>query len=209
MSQCKAVKSIGTIFRSNKTIRTFNELKYFSNVTSLENYAFDHCTSLSFINLENITSLPSPYTFSDGAFLKRFLPSIISVGQYSLGNAGQHHTALQDLGASISSLTNPFRYVSTTLVVRAATPPTWTNGVSVNGNGKVYVPADALNTYKGATGWSGLASVMYAIGGPEWQSEFASATNPSSEYADVEVNAPDYYAEIVAAYEASKSAANS
>lgn len=50
------VTSIGSWFNKNDIIRNFDELKYFTSVTRLEQYAFDGCTSLESIGTENIQS---------------------------------------------------------------------------------------------------------------------------------------------------------
>ena len=48
------VKSIGTWFRNNTTIVSFNELRFFTSVTSLDNYAFSGCSKLANIDLSNV-----------------------------------------------------------------------------------------------------------------------------------------------------------
>ena len=51
-NELMAVKSIGTLFQL-KAIRKFNELQYFTNVTTLEKQAFYGCNSLEEITLPN------------------------------------------------------------------------------------------------------------------------------------------------------------
>lgn len=51
------VKSIGTWFRNNTNIASFNELRYFTNVTSLDNYAFSGCSKLANIDLSNVVTI--------------------------------------------------------------------------------------------------------------------------------------------------------
>lgn len=51
------VKSIGTWFRNNTTIVSFNELRFFTSVTSLDNYAFSGCSKLANIDLSNVVSI--------------------------------------------------------------------------------------------------------------------------------------------------------
>lgn len=48
------VTSIGEMFRGNTTIETFEELKYFTNVTEIADSAFYGCTNLRSVNLSNI-----------------------------------------------------------------------------------------------------------------------------------------------------------
>lgn len=54
--QVAAVTSIGTWFRDNTLIKTFDELEKFTGVTRLETYAFYNCTNLKGINVSNIRS---------------------------------------------------------------------------------------------------------------------------------------------------------
>ena len=56
MADAEAVTSIGTWFKGNKEITSFNELEYFSNVKWLHAEAFSGCTSLQSISLKNIES---------------------------------------------------------------------------------------------------------------------------------------------------------
>lgn len=41
--EAQAVKTIGTVFRLNETIISFDELRYFTSISSLEMYAFYNC----------------------------------------------------------------------------------------------------------------------------------------------------------------------
>ena len=52
LSQIEAalVNSIGTEFKSS-SITSFNELQYFKTITSIGNYAFENCSSLTSINI--------------------------------------------------------------------------------------------------------------------------------------------------------------
>jgi hypothetical protein len=57
--QAAAVTSIGTVFKGNTEITSFDELKYFTSIVTLPDSAFYSCTSLNSINLANITSIGS------------------------------------------------------------------------------------------------------------------------------------------------------
>lgn len=79
-----------------------------------------------------------------------------------------------DLGPNLVTMSNNVvRNSNISVVVRALTPP------SNTANGSFfkcfYVPANALNDYKSASGWSDNASKIYAIGGEEWTEEFGSS----------------------------------
>lgn len=56
--EAKAVTSLGSVFRGNSTITSFNELAYFHGLTSLANGEFQSCTNLTDIVIPpNVTTL--------------------------------------------------------------------------------------------------------------------------------------------------------
>ena len=58
--EAAAVTDLGTVFKSNTTITSFNELQYFTGLTSIAAYAFQNCTSLSSVAIpNNVTTLCS------------------------------------------------------------------------------------------------------------------------------------------------------
>ena len=56
MEDAAKVTSLGTVFY-NTEITSFDELQYFTGVTSLEENAFRNCTALTWLNLKNIVSI--------------------------------------------------------------------------------------------------------------------------------------------------------
>ena len=52
-----AVTSIGTTFKGNTEITSFNELRYFTKVTSLDTSAFEDCSSLRSLDATNIKDI--------------------------------------------------------------------------------------------------------------------------------------------------------
>lgn len=56
-AQAAAVTSIGTVFKDNKNITKFNELRYFANVKDIPELAFHDCSNLLDIDLSNIESI--------------------------------------------------------------------------------------------------------------------------------------------------------
>lgn len=55
--EVKAVTSLGEVFRGNKDIQSFKELKYFSGVKTIDENAFRECSNLKTIDLTNITHI--------------------------------------------------------------------------------------------------------------------------------------------------------
>lgn len=56
--EAAAVTSIGNVFRNNTSITSFDELQYFTNLASIEDYAFENCSSLTSISIpESVSSI--------------------------------------------------------------------------------------------------------------------------------------------------------
>lgn len=52
-AEAAAVTNLGTVFKNNSTITTFDELQYFTGLTSIGDNAFDFCTNLTSVQLPN------------------------------------------------------------------------------------------------------------------------------------------------------------
>ena len=64
-SEAAAVTDLGTVFEWNGDIKTFNELQYFTGLTSIGDYAFWDCSGLTSITIpSSVTSI------GEGAFLE-------------------------------------------------------------------------------------------------------------------------------------------
>ena len=70
-SEAAAVADIGTTFRSNTTVRTFNEFRYFTSVTSLVQRAFQNAVLTEITLPSTITSL-NFYAFRYCTQMQRF-----------------------------------------------------------------------------------------------------------------------------------------
>ncbi len=56
--EAAAVESLGEVFRENSSITSFDELEYFTGLTSISDYAFENCVNLSSISFpDGITSI--------------------------------------------------------------------------------------------------------------------------------------------------------
>ena len=63
-TEAAAVTNIGTVFRDNTSIISFNELQYFTGLVGLANYAFQGCSQLTSIILPNSIIITTHGTFS-------------------------------------------------------------------------------------------------------------------------------------------------
>ena len=116
-----------------------------NSVTSIGSSAFYNCTSLTSITIPNsVTNIGGGAFHYCTSLTSVTIPnSVTSIGQSAFYNC-----------RSLASLT-----------VEAATPPTLSGGVFENTSSGfvIYVPAELVDTYKAASGWSNYASKIQAI----------------------------------------------
>ena len=63
MVEATAVTSLGEVFMGNREITSFDELQYFTGLTSIGNSAFDYCSNLTSVTIpESVTSI-GPWAF--------------------------------------------------------------------------------------------------------------------------------------------------
>lgn len=116
-----------------------------NGLTSLGTGAFRECKNFPLVNIpKSLTSIPS-YCFydCDGLYSIEFHENITSIGDYALANCN-----------GLCLIT------SKSVIPPAAGSNTFTGLSSIS---KVYVPAQSVDTYKAATGWSTLSNNIYAI----------------------------------------------
>ena len=57
-TEAAQVTDLGTVFKSNKTITSFDELQYFTGLTDIGEWAFCYCSGLTFVTIPNsVTSI--------------------------------------------------------------------------------------------------------------------------------------------------------
>lgn len=87
--EAEAVTSIGTWFRGNTAIQSFDELKYFIGVTDIKDGAFNSCTSLASINLDNVTIIRATAFYGCSALNQYMhIPQVTILGNQSFRNSG-------------------------------------------------------------------------------------------------------------------------
>ena len=166
--QAAAVTDLGTVFVNNTDITSFNELQYFTGLTTLKNNAFTRCTNLSSITLpSSITTLENGIMAqsieeSYGCFLSSGLTAItIPESVTSIGDIAFA------LCPNITSLTIPETIINigeaafvitglTTITANSKIPCSIQNSTFGNCANltNIYVPAESVDTYKTAEGWS-------------------------------------------------------
>jgi hypothetical protein len=179
-AEAAMVTTLGSLFRYNNEITSFEELQYFVSLTTIDNYAFGDCTNLagSLIIPNSVTTIgQEAFEGCSGLTGSLIIPNSVTEIVYGafLGCSGL--TSLT-IGNSITSIGNcAFRNCSglASLTIFAETPPTLvsTNAFD-NRTLPIYVPCDAVETYQNASTWSWFTNIAGMCSG-----EIAVTVNPS------------------------------
>ena len=162
-----------------------------SSVTSIGAYAFNNCSGLTgdlvipedvisigqgaFSDCSSLTSITIPEgVTSIGSNTFRFCSNLTNItipeGVTSIGDSAfEYCSGLTNITIP-SSVTSIGSYAFdgcnglTSITINRTTPPTLGSGVfSYTNNAPIYVPAEAVETYKAASGWSAYSSRISAI----------------------------------------------
>ena len=80
-AEAAAVTDLGTVFKENQSITTFNELRYFTGLTSIGNSAFVRCKSLTSIDIPvSVTSIGEHAFFFTGLTSVTIPQTVTNIG---------------------------------------------------------------------------------------------------------------------------------
>ena len=142
------------------------------DVTSIGDSAFSNCSSLTSVNLPRVTSIGFSAFSSCSSLTSVNLPSIVSIGDQYLGGTFSSCSNLTtvDLGPNVTKIGQTafsiYASALTSFTCRATTPPALGSNVfgwSEPENLVIYVPAESVEAYKAASGWSEFANKIQAI----------------------------------------------
>nr|DAK29979.1 MAG TPA: putative leucine rich cell surface protein [Caudoviricetes sp.] len=157
---------IGTIFAGNRKIRNLQILS-FTNIKSLGYENLKGCDSLESITIPKSVNLITWFTFGGWSYnpLKSLKKVLIEEGLLSNIPEGFDNLIkdVVDYPSTISSFgTYQPSLRAKITILRAKTPPNI--GVrSLEGNGLLYVPDDAIEVYKHSDIWSRVADRIYPL----------------------------------------------
>lgn len=136
-TEAAAVTNLGTVFLRKGGITSFNELRYFTGLTSIDNNAFRVCANLTSVVFPNTINSIGYQAFAECSRLSSItIPcSVTSIGDYAFRNC-----------SGITLITS-----------LAVTPPSMNEnafyGISVD-DVEVRVPCGMGDDYYGASGWN-------------------------------------------------------
>lgn len=116
-AEAAAVTSLGTMFKWNNEISSFDELKYFTGLTTIENSAFEGCSSLEDVNIPNgVTTIGEEAFYNCTNLGTITIPSTVtSIGDYAIENCEKlTKVNISDVaawcGIEFGSWANPLEY---------------------------------------------------------------------------------------------------
>lgn len=165
--QCAAVTTIANYtFSNNSDLTDAGELEYFTGLTTI-NRNFTNCQNLTKVIIPvNVTSVNNSLGQNTDSLTSIVFPvkvTTIEGGVFYYPNGLQHCTVLGNV-TSIGA--DSFRCQNLVdFTIYATAPPTLSTRTfsNVPSTAKFYVPAESVDTYKAASGWSSYASRIEAI----------------------------------------------
>ena len=180
-----AVTSIGTWFKGNTKITSFDELKYFTGVTAIPYAAFDSAINLNSLDMSNIVTIGA-YGLKKTNLNTIIAPRLQEIALRALEASGV--SKVLNLG-TLTSLTEraflncdklevvilpntletidayAFSDIATsmTMVSKASLPPTLTTTFTNSTITAIYVPDASVGDYQAAINWSTYASRIKGI----------------------------------------------
>ena len=167
--EATAITTLGTKFKGNTLIESFEELKYFTHLTSIDDDTFNACTALTSIQIpasvetiglrafKSCSSLAN-ITFEKGSILRDIKGgSKMSIDYYGAFSDCSALTAIE-IPASVESIGVAAFLLCGKLAniySRSTTPPTLE--ATLPSEAKIYVPIGSENAYKIANEWRNYA----------------------------------------------------
>ena len=210
--EAKQVTSLGSVFKNNKSITSFDELAYFKGITAIDNGEFAGCTSLTDIVIPNnvrylgynlasratfsgCTNLSGVTMISGGDSLTTDLTA--NNGSYYM-NSSHSNVPMVFPDREITMSGGTFGYYDYLSIVyfQSSTPPTNLANADINNYRKlanVYCPVGSLSAYEAALTGKGKTISEYdfetdSLGLLDKEKEWASKTSTQTIY-------PVYYDE--------------
>ena len=164
MKEASEVTDLGTVFKENNTITSFDELCYFTSLTSIGESAFYNCSSLTSIEVPSSMTSIDGYAFYGCSGLTSILipNNVTSIGENAFnGCSGLTSIEIPNNVTSIGDCAFSGCNNLTTVTVKMETPIKITSEVFTNrANARLYVPQGCLGAYKAANYWKEFKEIL-------------------------------------------------
>ena len=148
-------------------IVSFDEFQYFTGLTSIWNYSFYECLSLTSIIIpDGVTGLGGSCFNTCSSLTSITIPdSVTSIEEWTFSYCSSLTSII--IPDSVTSIGGYCFYACsslTSVTLESITPPTLDSNTFDSTVEKFYVPSSSVSAYKAVTNWSAFASKIYPIG---------------------------------------------
>lgn len=137
-----------------------------TNLTTVEKNIFASCSKLTDVKLPKTLTTIGIQMFRQTAITSINIPNAVTSIEYG-AFLDCNSLSVVTIGSGVTSIGNLAFQICTSLTnitIKATTPPTLGNNVFDNTNNcPIYVPAESVDAYKAASGWSSYASRIQPI----------------------------------------------
>ena len=164
-TEAASVTSLGQVFRDKANLYSFDELQYFTNLTSIGNYAFYNCSGLTSLTFPNaVTSIGnSAFQYCGNLTGSLTFPNAVtSIGSNAFNNC----SALTSItiGNSVNSIDNSAFYSCsglTSLIILSEAPPILGTDAfkNVSIDIPLFVPCGSVEAYQATEGWNVFSNI--------------------------------------------------
>lgn len=187
-AEAAAVTSVSNVFQSNKTITSFDELRFFTGLTAIDEFSFYSCTNLVSVKLPAGVTVIGENAFGEDENLKEVLlpngvRTIAKMAFFRCRNLAKVTlpNGLTTIGESaffycdnLQSVTIPASVISigesafamlgnkADVYCRATTPPTAAADAFnySTARGTLHVPLGCVDAYRNAQGWKEFKTIV-------------------------------------------------
>lgn len=164
MEEAAAVTDLGTVFNDNKDIKTFDELKYFTGLTSIANRAFRECQRLTSITLPNTVKSIEDAAFEHCNKLSEIIipNSVKAIGNWAFETCSALSTVT--IGSRVTEIGkcafNRCGNLTSVYVQNPVPIAIYDQTFSNCTNATLYVPNGCVDVYKSANYWKEFGQIL-------------------------------------------------